>query len=211
MKPSQTTTSAWPLNRSRPSTLPMKRKGLAGELVALGLFFADGEQAHARVADLEHAAGIHFAHDGELFEIVRFAVHVGAHVEQHAGASRGTGHGGSQGRAVNAGHGAEHHFGRGHGRAGVASGDKADSRTFAHEFKPHAHGAIALGADGVRRLLVHADAFGGMVDDDGQVFVFEVLVEQIAQFRLRPNEMHAHRQGTAGEDRPMNLGFRSFV
>ena len=66
-------------------------------------------------------------------------------------------------------------------------------------------------ADGVRRLLVHADAFGGMVDDDGQVFVFEVLVEQVAQLGLGPDQMHTHRQSPAREDGPANLGLGCFI
>ncbi len=92
-KPSQTITSALPLKMSRPSTLPMKLMGSAlssGKAsrvssLPLVLFFADGEQADARLGDLEHAAGVHLAHDGELLEILRLAVDVGAHVEQHAG------------------------------------------------------------------------------------------------------------------------------
>ena len=90
-KPSQTVTSQWPLKRSRPSTLPMKlipeqraeeRQGVVGEGVALGVFFADGEQADARVGDVQDIAGVHVAHDGELNEIVGIAVDVGADIEQ---------------------------------------------------------------------------------------------------------------------------------
>ena len=50
-----------------------------------------------------------------------------------------------------------------------------------------------------------------MVDDDGQVFVFEVLVEQVAQLRLRPDQMDPHGQSAAGEDGPANLRLGSFV
>ena len=57
---------------------------LAGKLVALGLLFADGEQADAGLGDFENAAGVHLAHHGELLKILRFAIDVGAYVEQHA-------------------------------------------------------------------------------------------------------------------------------
>ena len=60
-------------------------------------------------------------------------------------------------------------------------------------------------------FLIHADAFGGVVDHDGQVFVLEVLVEEIAQLRLRPDEMDTNRQSPAGEDGPPDLRFWSFV
>ena len=63
----------------------------------------------------------------------------------------------------------------------------------------------------MRRLLLHADAFRGMVDHDGQVFVVEVFVQKVAQLRLRPNQMDPHRQSAAGEDRPPNLRLGSFV
>ena len=188
-----------------------QRKGLAGEVVALGLFFADGEQADARLVDFEHGAGIHLAHQRELGQILGFAVHIGAHVEQHAGISGGTGHGVGQGRAVDAGQRTQHHLGGGHGRAGIARGDKARRLALAHQLEAHAHGAVALGSHRLGRLFVHADAFRGMVDDDGQVFVVEVFVEQVAQLRLGPDEMDAHGQSAAGEDRPANLRLRSFV
>ena len=50
-----------------------------------------------------------------------------------------------------------------------------------------------------------------MMNDDGQVFVLEMLVEQVAQLRLRPDEMDTHRQSAAGENRPADLRLRSFV
>ncbi len=50
-----------------------------------------------------------------------------------------------------------------------------------------------------------------MVDHDGQIFVFEVLVQKVAQLGFRPNQMDAHGQASAGEDRPPNLRLWSFV
>ena len=59
-----------------------QRKGVAGEGVALGVFFADGEQADARVGNLEDVLGVDVPHDGELDEVVGVGVDVGADVEQ---------------------------------------------------------------------------------------------------------------------------------
>ena len=112
---------------------------------------------------------------------------------------------------IDAGQRAEHHFGRSHGGAGIAGGDKSCGLALAHQLEAHAHRAVFLGSDGLGRLFFHADAFRGMVDDDGQVFVVEVFIEEVAQLRLGPDEVHAHGEGAAGEDRPANLRFRSFV
>ena len=150
--------------------------------------------------DLEHAAGIHLAHHGELLQVMRLAVHVRAYVEQHAGIAFGRGHGRGQRRAVDAGQRAQHHLGRGHGRASIAGGHKTRRLALAHQLQAHAQRAVALGAHGVSRFFVHPDALRGVVDDDGQVFVFKKLVEQVAQLRLGPDEMHAHGQRAAGED-----------
>ena len=65
-----------------------QRERLTGQIVALGLFFANREQTHARRVDFEHAAGIHFAHHGKLLQIMRLAVHVRAHIQQHARIAR---------------------------------------------------------------------------------------------------------------------------
>ena len=49
------------------------------------------------------------------------------------------------------------------------------------------------------------------MNDDGQLFVLKVLVQQIAQLRLRPNQMDPDRQRLAGENRPANLRLWCFV
>ena len=100
-------------------------------------------------------------------EIVGLAVDVCADIEQDAGISGGTGHWRGQGGAVDTGQRAQDHFGGGHGCAGVAGGDEAGGLALADQLEADAHGAVFLGADGVRGLLFHADALGGMVDDYG--------------------------------------------
>ena len=186
-------------------------KGLAGEVVALGLLLADGEQAYARLVDFEHGAGVHLAHEGKLGQIVGLAVDVGAHIEQHTRVPCGTGHGIGQGGAIDAGQRAQNHFCCSHGRAGIARGDKPRGLALAHQLEADAQRAVALGADGVGGLFLHGDALGGVLNDDRQVLVFEVLVKLGAQLLLRTDEMDPHRQGAAGEDRPANLRLGSLV
>jgi len=50
-----------------------------------------------------------------------------------------------------------------------------------------------------------------MVDDDGQVFVFQVLVKHVAKLRLRPHQVDTHRETAASQNRPANLRLWSFV
>ena len=173
-KPSQMTTSAEELKRSRPSTLPMKLtalegaehgEGVAGEGVAFGVFFTDGEEADAGVGDLEDVAGIHGAHDGELEEIFGVGIDVGAYVQQQGGAADG-GDDGGEGGAVDAGEAAEDHLGGCHGGAGVACGEEALGEAFADALEADAHGGIALGTDGLGGFVVHGDPLGGIDDGD---------------------------------------------
>jgi hypothetical protein len=49
------------------------------------------------------------------------------------------------------------------------------------------------------------------VNDDGQVIVAQSLIQKIVQLRLRTHQVDPNRQRFAGEDRPTNLRFRSFV
>jgi hypothetical protein len=63
----------------------------------------------------------------------------------------------------------------------------------------------------VRRLLLHANAFRGVVDDDGQIFASQHVIEEIAQLLLRPNQVDANGQSLAGEDGPANLRLGSFI
>jgi hypothetical protein len=73
-----------------------QREGVVGEGVALGVFFADGEQADAGVVDEQDVARVHVAHDGELDEVVGVAVDVGADVEQQGWAAGDRGQNGAR-------------------------------------------------------------------------------------------------------------------
>src|SRR5271170_5425160 len=74
--------------------------GFACELVALVFFFTNGEKADSGTGDLEHAAGVHLAHDGELLQVMRLALDVCPNVEQNAGRTGGGWHDAGQRRTV---------------------------------------------------------------------------------------------------------------
>ena len=103
-----------------------------------------------------------------MFQVLRFAIHVGAHINHDGGLAgdRSRKHGG-QGRAVDAGQGAQHPLGGGHGSAGIAGGDEALGRALAHQAQAYVHRGITLGSDRMRGLLMHADDFAGVDDFDG--------------------------------------------
>ena len=62
-----------------------QRRGGAGDLVALVLFFADGEEADARLGRLQDDARVDLAHDGELRQHARRAIDIRADVDHHHG------------------------------------------------------------------------------------------------------------------------------
>jgi hypothetical protein len=63
----------------------------------------------------------------------------------------------------------------------------------------------------VGSFFVHGDALRGVVDDDGEVFVFEMLVEQVTELGLRPDEMDPHGKSAAGKDGSPDLRLGSLV
>jgi hypothetical protein len=52
-----------------------------------------------------------------------------------------------------------------------------------------------------------------VVDDDGQVFVFvfEMLIEQVAELRLGPDQMDSHGESAAGKDGSPDLRLGSLI
>ncbi len=97
--------------------------GLAGQLVALGLFLADREQPHARPVDAERQAGVDGTHRRELHEVPGPAAGIRAHVEQHRRAVPGRNRG-RQRRPLDAGDHAERRVGRHDGGAGVPGAEQ---------------------------------------------------------------------------------------
>ena len=116
---------------------------LPRQLVALGLFFADGEQADAGLLDAECDARVDAAHDGELKQVLRPALDVGAGIEQHRGpAARGNGR--RKRWTIDAGNRAERGVGRHHRGAGVTGTEQRYGLPSGHEVGGHPDGRARL-------------------------------------------------------------------
>lgn len=191
-------------------------EGFAGKGVALAVFFADGEEAGAGVGDAEDALGVDLAHEGELDEVLGVGVDVGTDVEQGAGGAGGGGKDGGEGGAVDAGEGAEDHFGGGHGGTGVTGGDEAAGDALADKLEADTHGGVFFGADRGGGLVGHGDPLGGVNDADGEVFIAGVAVAEVevecgADAFLWADEVNADGEIAAGLHGSANLRVRGFV
>jgi hypothetical protein len=127
--------------------------------------------------------GIEVAHDGELAQVLRLAVHVGAHVE-HDGVALAAGEDSRQRREVDAGHGADDHLGDDHGGAGVAGGDHGLRAALLDQLGADADRGTALLADRGDGRLVHAHHLVGV--DDGDAVGEARRLGVASQLRLHP-------------------------
>ncbi len=191
-------------------------EGFLGQLVALGFFFADGEHAHARMLGGRKAVGknraeIHVAHDGELLQILRLGIDVGAHVDQDGRRALRGRENRRQRRTIHSGQRAQHHLGGGHARAGIAGADEPGGLAFAHQAQSHAHRGVALGAHRLRRLLVHANHFPGMNNPDRQTLPQRMELKFLADELFLPNQQHLHVIVTGSEYRTIDFGFGRLV
>src|SRR6185312_10393113 len=121
------------------------------------------------LAHAEDAARVNLSHDRELLEMLRFAVDIGAYIEQDRSFSRRSGENGGQRGTINARQRAQDHLGSRHGCAGIAYSDKPGSTPLADEPQANTHRRIALAAHSSRSLLAHADDFSCMNEVDGQI------------------------------------------
>jgi hypothetical protein len=60
-------------------------------------------------------------------------------------------------------------------------------------------------------LFVHRDTLRSVVDNDGQVFIFKILIEKVAKLRLRTDQMDPHRKSATSEDGSLNLRLGSLI
>jgi hypothetical protein len=78
-------------------------------------------------------------------------------------------------------------------------------QAFADHLEAYTHGGVALGADGLRGLVVHGDPLGGGDDEDGEMRAAEVLPEDGAQDIFGASEMDPDVILTRSENGPANL------
>ena len=116
----------------------------------------------------EHGAREHVAHHGELDQVARVALHVGAEVQQHHVAAR-RGADRCHRRAVDAGQRLDDDLGERQQRAGIAGGDHARRLAAGHGIDRDAHrgaahaqrgGGLGVVADGLGRVPDVADGSG---------------------------------------------------
>ena len=126
------------------------------QLVSLGVFLADVEQADARRGDAEHIARDDRAHGRELRELQRGRLGVRAQVEDVRVAAVARGHRGHDGRALHGPDGLQHEMRHRRQRAGVAGADHRARPAFLHEVDGDAHRGILAPANRFARMLGHA-------------------------------------------------------
>ena len=130
------------------------------ELVTLGVFLADVEQADARIRDAEHIARDDRAHGGELRELQRRGLGVRAEIEHVGVAAVARRHRRHDGRAFHRPHGLQHEVRHGRQRAGIAGADHGSGAAFLHQVDGDAHGGILAAANRLARMFGHADHGG---------------------------------------------------
>ena len=152
-------------------------------------------------------AEVDVAHDGELLQILRLGIDVRADVDEDGRRALRGGKNRGQRGTINARDRAQHHLGGGHGRAGIAGGDKSVGLAVAHQAKAHAHRGVALGAHRLRRLLLHADDFAGIDDADGKPAPEAMQIELGADDFFFAHQHDFHVVVTCGEDGAFDFGF----
>ena len=163
-------------------------------LIALDVFGADVEQADGRARDALDRRTQHRAHDGELVQVVRLAVDVGAEVEDIGRAALLVRHDRADRRAVDAGHGLEHVARDGHQGAGIAGRDAGVGAAILDGLDRHPHRRILLAAQGHFDRVFHRDDFGSVLDGQARVVVRVMLLEFCAQHIF---DAHEHELGVS--------------
>ena len=105
-------------------------------------------------------AGVKAAQIGELQQIFRCTLGVGAAVDQH-GPAGNSGHNGGHGRPPDAPDALGDKGRAGQQRAGGAGGDKGVSLAFPQQRQPHTHGGVLLAAEYRGGIILHGDLLGG--------------------------------------------------
>src|SRR5471032_2849707 len=173
------------------AALVVSLQQLAGGLdhfVALDVLGADVQQADGRALDFFHGRDQHRTHDGELVQVMRFAIDVGAQV-QHIGRSIFlVRHDAADGRAVDAGHGLEYVARYRHQGAGIAGRDAGLGLAVLDLLDGDAHRRILLAAQGHFERIVHGDLFGGVLHGDARMRVDVQLFQFRADYVLQTDQ-----------------------
>ncbi len=133
------------------------------------------------------AAAVDLAHEGELHEMHRPAVHVGSNVDQHRGPLHRRQHR-EDGRPLDRPGAAENEHGPRHDGAAVAGAHHPRRLAALHELEAGADGVLLLAAHRLSRVVAHLDDLGCMLHLDGQAPTRPLTLELAAHALLGPDQ-----------------------
>ena len=171
--------------------LPAQFHGLAGEIVSFGLFPAVAQDADARVGIAEDFPRIDAAHDGELRQVQRLALGIGAGIQQQKVFLRRRKNYGDR-RALDVFQRAQSDRGRGHQTAGVAARNHRVALALLDQLQGASHGAVLFLAQDVEWLVLHREHFGGVND-------FDAVVLQASFGHCRPDLCFVTHEAQLGD------------
>ena len=148
---------------SRRVGLPQPAQGLLLEIGALAVLGADVQQSHTGPLYPKHPVGVVAAQIGELYQIFRGTLGVGAAVDEY----RLTGGGGNyrgHGRPTDAPDALDDEGSAGEQSAGAAGGDHGVGPAVPQHGQSHAHGGVLLPAEHRGGVVAHLHRLSG-VDD----------------------------------------------
>ena len=128
--------------------------------VALALLLTDAEEPHPRSLHPVDALHVDGAHVGELHQVGRLAVGVGAHVQRQDSvlARREVG---AEGRPLDAAQASQHQEGRGDHGSGVPGRNDSARLTLLYQAEGFIDGGVTLLAHGLGRQLAHVHHLAG--------------------------------------------------
>ena len=178
---------------------------LARQLVALALFLAHRQQAHARRLAPERDTRVRRPHDGELDEVLRPALDGCPRVEQHRRMPPGRDDRGER-RPVDARQPAERRVRGHHSRAGVTGAEERGRLSVPHRLGRDPNRGLRLLSQRGRRRLGHLDPIRRIkdthVDGVGPGMPGERTLHHVA----RTDEQQADAQAPGGTQRPADDG-----
>ena len=137
--------------------------GLQAEGIALGLLGADVEKAHSGVLNTQNALGVEAAKIGELQQVLRGALGVGAAVAQNGPAAEHRDHR-AHGGPAQAPDPLDHQSRAGKQRAGGAGGDESVALALLEKVQAHREGGILLHLEGGGGVVADLHHFAGVPD-----------------------------------------------
>src|SRR5262245_27217336 len=153
---------------------PEPGRGLTHPLIALALLLTVAEQGNRGVGPAEHLLGVDRAHLSELHQELGAGIDVGAHVEE-VGRLRSSGQDGAEGRTVDASNPALYEKRGRHDGSRVACRHPGRRFTVLAQACADVHRRVGLGADRLRRVVVHLDHLAGWNEAQAWVGVEQAL------------------------------------